>query len=222
MVIYKATNTINGKVYIGKTMHPLNKRAKEHIKGSKHAKTYFHSSLKKYGAESFEWKIIQECLTVDHLNLAEKAYIELYKMKGIKLYNMTSGGDGISKPSEEMRKKISVSLKGKCKGRKTSDETKQKLRILVTGRTMSNNAKEKNRVAHVGKKTTEITKAKMSETQKRIGNKPPSMAGKKFTKEHCENLSKAMKKSGHVPPSRKGCCLDKTDKYAVRGAKCLA
>ena len=97
MIIYKAVNKLNGKVYIGKTILSLHQRKTGHLNyvNNQNSETYFHRAIRKHGADNFEWSIIQTCITETHLSLAEQAYIELYNMNGIKLYNMTEGGDGV-------------------------------------------------------------------------------------------------------------------------------
>lgn len=54
MIVYKAENIINGKVYIGRTKNNLETRAHLHnlsaIGGSK---TIFHSAIREYGIDSF-------------------------------------------------------------------------------------------------------------------------------------------------------------------------
>lgn len=88
------------------------------------------------------------------------------------------------KMSEETKKKMSESLKGennpnyrKCgelsfhKGRKRSDETKQKIREAATGRKLSEEHKQKLLEANIGKKHSDATKRKMSESHKAINNK---------------------------------------------------
>jgi group I intron endonuclease len=94
MIIYKATNKINGKVYIGQTIKTLSERIKSHKSHSKTRKSIFYSAIIKYGFEIFEWKIIDFAKTHKELDNQEKYYIKLYDSMNIeKGYNMTEGGD---------------------------------------------------------------------------------------------------------------------------------
>lgn len=70
MIIYKATNLKNNKVYIGQTVNKLSTRKQEHIKRSKYDKylTYFGKALRKYGEKSFSWEIIDKAFTQEELN----------------------------------------------------------------------------------------------------------------------------------------------------------
>lgn len=93
--IYKIVNTVNDKVYIGKTQRTIQERWRDHIKDSWNSK-YQHRPLyrafKKYGINSFSIEIIEECEN-EKLNDKEKFWIKQYNSyhNG---YNATLGGDG--------------------------------------------------------------------------------------------------------------------------------
>lgn len=53
MIVYKATNNINNKVYIGITTKTLEHRKSIHKKDSKTKDTYFYKAIRKYGFENF-------------------------------------------------------------------------------------------------------------------------------------------------------------------------
>ena len=95
MVIYKATNKINDKSYIGQTTYNIKKRSHEHIKFSEHgSNTVFHKAIRKYGKENFEWELLRECNSIDELNKEEQHYIKKYDtfISNGNGYNMTVGG----------------------------------------------------------------------------------------------------------------------------------
>ena len=50
--IYKITNTINNKIYIGKTTRTVEKRYKDHLYSSKKSNCYLHIAMRKYGVEN--------------------------------------------------------------------------------------------------------------------------------------------------------------------------
>lgn len=93
--IYKITNKINGKVYIGKTLNSIQKRWREHLIDSKKRrceKRPLYSAINKYGEENFEIEQIEEC-SHDILNERECYWIEYFgSFKNG--YNATVGGDG--------------------------------------------------------------------------------------------------------------------------------
>lgn len=88
--IYKITNIINNKCYIGKTILDINIRFKRHLKNK--SKTKLHNAIRKYGSENFNIICLEECLEIE-LSDKEVMYIEKYDTfkNG---YNMTKGGDG--------------------------------------------------------------------------------------------------------------------------------
>lgn len=89
-IIYKVTNKVNGKSYIGQTRYTLEFRWRQHL--HKKDNTYFHNALRKYGADNFSLEVLEEC-DVDKLNSREIYYIAKYNTfeEG---YNLTLGGDG--------------------------------------------------------------------------------------------------------------------------------
>lgn len=92
--IYKITNQINGKCYIGQSID-IEKRWKQHISDAKNSNRkkcpYFHKALIKYGIENFKFEILEECL-IDKLNEREIYWIKFYNSyeNG---YNLTPGGN---------------------------------------------------------------------------------------------------------------------------------
>ncbi len=91
--IYKITNDINGKIYIGKTYNSIEKRFKEHCKDRLKRKCEqrpLYSAMNKYGIEHFYIELLEE---TDNPEEREKYWIEYYgSFKNG--YNATTGGDG--------------------------------------------------------------------------------------------------------------------------------
>lgn len=93
--IYKITNQLNNKIYIGKTLLTPEKRFKEHCRDAfkateKHRPLY--SAMNKYGIENFKIEVVEEC-NDKILSDREKYWIEYYgSFKNG--YNATIGGDG--------------------------------------------------------------------------------------------------------------------------------
>lgn len=95
-IIYKITNDINNKVYVGKTTLSIEERFKEHCSDSKKEskeKRPLYSAMRKYGQEHFKIELIEECETIVSSE-REQYWIGYYKgyEEG---YNATRGGDGI-------------------------------------------------------------------------------------------------------------------------------
>ena len=93
--IYKITNDINNKIYIGKTLYTIEHRFKEHCKDSKkrqNEKRPLYSAMNKYGIEHFHIELIEEC---DESILSEREKFWIENFGSFKNgYNATKGGDG--------------------------------------------------------------------------------------------------------------------------------
>ena len=99
MIIYKITNLINNKVYIGQTRRTFNERycgkgvGISRVYWSTRCNSHLHTSIQKYGFDNFKVEIIEQCNTIEELNQREKYYIALYKCTDPKCgYNYCEGG----------------------------------------------------------------------------------------------------------------------------------
>ena len=106
--IYKITNKINNKVYIGKTCRDIQTRWNEHWSKSlnKEDNVHLHNAMRKYGKDAFNIELIEHCNTSEELSEKEQYYIALYDSRNrLKGYNLTIGGDGNGKYNwEEIRR----------------------------------------------------------------------------------------------------------------------
>jgi group I intron endonuclease len=108
MIIYKVTNSITGKCYIGKTSHTLEIRKVGHLKNvHRGISTKFYNSIRKYGIDNFVWEVIDSANDTNSLNELEiKHIVETDSFRSG--YNMTLGGDGgdtISYKTKEEKQK---------------------------------------------------------------------------------------------------------------------
>ena len=129
--IYKHTNKINGKVYIGQTCQKPEYRW-NNGEGYKR-QAYFYSAIQKYGWNNFEHTIIKNNLSLEEANLLEIQLIKALKTTDNDYgYNIREGGShgALNKSTIE---KISASNKNKV----VSDKTKAKLSKSLTGRKLS-------------------------------------------------------------------------------------
>lgn len=108
MIIYKITNKINGKIYIGKTTKTLAQRWRQHQKHVRAgSQVYLHRAVRKYGPDAFQLEIIHTVETEEELNTLETHYITQYQSHKPEIgYNGTFGGDGIGLLTEETRQKM--------------------------------------------------------------------------------------------------------------------
>lgn len=96
MIIYKITNQINNKVYIGLTTCSLKYRWAKHITESKNINNtkHLYKSMRKYGIENFTIEEIDSTNDFKELGRLERYYIQQYNSTNPNLgYNLTHGGE---------------------------------------------------------------------------------------------------------------------------------
>lgn len=130
MIIYKTTNLINGKIYIGKLV-----RFRPGYFGTG---KWITRALKKYGRQCFKREILEECKTHEELCEKEIFYIDYYGATDPKIgYNIHIGGEGAmhgQHHSEESKRKISEYQRNRI----VSNETKIRMSIAQKGLIKSN------------------------------------------------------------------------------------
>jgi group I intron endonuclease len=113
MIIYKTTNVLNGKFYIGQDSKNNPKYLGSGILLSR--------AIEKYGQENFTKEILEVCETKEHLNERERFWINEANAKELG-YNIADGGHGGNTYTDETRKRVSDLFKG----REVSSETIEK------------------------------------------------------------------------------------------------
>lgn len=123
--VYKTTNLINGKIYIGQ--HKEGKFNSFYLGSGikiKHA-------IKKYGKENFTVEIVEECEDLQSLNEKEKYWIEFYNARDGSIgYNISAGGEQEyldSKGSNNPHFGVHTNYGGGMKGKHHSERTKKLL-----------------------------------------------------------------------------------------------
>jgi group I intron endonuclease len=92
--IYKSTNKVNGKSYIGFDSSWPNRKKRHKVNASSGKEGKFYEAIRKYGWKSFEWEILYQSEDKEHtLNIMEPQYIKEYDTFNCG-YNMTEGGEG--------------------------------------------------------------------------------------------------------------------------------
>lgn len=93
--IYKITNQVNQKIYIGKTLLSIEERFSQHKRDSQKETEEIrplYRAMRKYGVENFSIELVEECSN-DIVNDRERYWIEVYQSFHYG-YNATIGGDG--------------------------------------------------------------------------------------------------------------------------------
>jgi group I intron endonuclease len=178
MIIYKITNTINGRVYIGQTVMSLARRWSQHSTSKKNSPMY--NAFRKYGAENFTIEVICSALAPEHLNALEKYFIGYYDSIIPNGYNLTSGGNSAFTRSEHTKKLQSIAMKGHT----VSPETRAKIAASLVGRpghrlgaTHTEEVRKLISDKQTGRKLSKETKARMSAAKKgrQLYNSKPIM-----------------------------------------------
>lgn len=93
MIVYKITNKINNKVYIGQTKRSLRVRITAHVYSAnvKKSQLRLHKAIRKYGIDNFTWDTIKVCDSLEELNKCEIEQINRHNSFA-RGYNMTKGG----------------------------------------------------------------------------------------------------------------------------------
>jgi group I intron endonuclease len=179
MLVYKITNLVNGKNYVGQTREHLKRRWTKHVCSAlKGSNTTLHKAIRKYGRESFSLEILCVCLSEEQMKFAEIAFIQALKSEVPNGYNLTFGGEG-GEPTLETREKMRRSHLGKKdseetkhkksvanKGRKKTKEHAENISKGKLGKGFSTEHIENLRISHLGTKQTEETKRKKSVSMK--------------------------------------------------------
>lgn len=181
--IYKITNLINQKVYIGQTKNPVRRWYSHRTVSRNKPKYVINLAMNKYGVDNFSFEVIASCLDQEAVNESEKLIIMQYDSRN-KGYNVQSGGKVVSgwHHSEKSKQKSSLSnLKGdvleahRIAGKK-----------LLDWREGNGHPKP-----HLGKKFSDEHRRKLSESHK---DKDNHQLGRKHSDETKQKMRLAKQK----------------------------
>jgi|ERR1700690_1644430 len=168
MLIYKITNLINGKSYIGQTRGTEKHRWMKHVIAARNgSQCCIHKAIRKYGADSFSVKIIVRVPKNSMLDFMERFCIYLFGTLVPSGYNLTEGGEGRT-PSLSSRRKMSRSHIGKT----LSEETKRNMSKASLGKKKTkehrlNISKGRKGIQFSKKTLAKMSKAAMGNTNRR-------------------------------------------------------
>ena len=161
--LYKITNLVNNKQYVGKTARTLEERWVDHLQEARRwercykAATEFgynsklYPAIFKYGVDNFKIELLEEVLTLEEVNNREKYWINFLGTRTTG-YNIAAGGDGGfflgCKHTPESIEKMRAGLKGQ----KRTAETCAKISKGKLGCTHTVDTREKISKAKTGRK----------------------------------------------------------------------
>lgn len=166
VAVYKATNILNGKMYIGQAVDPGRRFAEHKSRDYEKCTSRSHigRAIKKHGKENFEFKILCWCPDKAYADMVETKLIEAHDTRRVG-YNICVGGEGTGsgdthpkfgrKESEETRRKKSIArLGGKNPnyGRVFSSEIRARMSIAKKGRNVTPEWAAKISAANKGKR----------------------------------------------------------------------
>ena len=130
--IYKTTNLINNKVYIGK------KESSSYVSSYLGSGKLLGKAIQKYGKENFKNEIIDVASSKEELNQKEKHHISRYKKQfGRDCYNIATGGDGgnvikhlADDDRERFAEKMRAINKERCSTREFKKQTSERTKTL--------------------------------------------------------------------------------------------
>jgi group I intron endonuclease len=162
--VYLITNLINRKVYVGKTAQSLAARWRDHVKSARAGDTscrVLYAAMRKYSAESFCVSQLGIAQTEAGLGALERYWICSLKCQAPNGYNIREGGQG-GAHSEETREKMRATALRRPK------ECMDRIRALRTFGPLSEEHKDKLRLANLGKAGTFLGRKHSLETRRRM------------------------------------------------------
>jgi group I intron endonuclease len=207
--LYKITNLLNNKVYIGQSYSEIERWRQHKYAARSKPRQYIDCAIKKYGEEHFTYEVIAMSLTQENCHLTEIELIKQYNSRDRRFgYNVSAGGDevwnkGLSKEnhpfygkhhSDESRKKISEALSGEkhhLYGKHHSNETLQKMSDIKTDKIFSEEHK------------SNISKSKSGENNPWFGITRSEETRQKMSKAH-KGKTHTLESKVKMSDSRKG------------------
>jgi group I intron endonuclease len=165
--VYLITNTVNGKVYVGKAANPKTRWYSHTHNARRGGTATLQKAIRKYGAGAFTMEILATCASDSEALARERVEIATRKTRLYHIgYNSTDGGEGPSGAvvSDETRRRMSEAGKRRP-GRIPTAEERARISATLTGRKngpLTEEHKAKLRAKRLGMKFSADVRAKMS------------------------------------------------------------
>lgn len=164
--VYKITNRINGKIYIGIVGggRTVRQRWREHswraAAVSAARRTHFHNAIRAHGADAFDVSILESGLSERELFVAEKKWIAHFRSSDHTAgYNSNEGGGAFPMLTDEQRKRLA--------DRNRTPQALAKLDRARAMRVFDESYRAALSKAHIGIRPSDETRAKMSAAHKK-------------------------------------------------------
>ena len=186
--VYKITNSVNGKVYIGLTTSYVSDRWYQHKRAvSQGCNSALYSAIRKYGIDKFSIETIAAPIDVRHLPELETLLIKQYGSYGLAGYNMSYGGEnGIGRTLTESGK-ASIKAARNTPDALAGNSIRNKLRMsTVSGKAhqtrmveAARNAKDNQIAGRKAYAATDAGKAQLLESARKGAARKAELSGKK-------------------------------------------
>lgn len=183
-IIYKTTNLVNGKIYVGQHICET-----DEFDGYLGSGVKLRAAIRYYGPENFKRETLRVCDTQLQLDAWEMLYIKKLRSADKRIgYNILPGsankfGSGNPAKLPEIRRKMSLA----AKQRLSSPEARAAIKRRMTGRKQSKDSKAKKSKALIGRIISAEHREKISRALK----------GKKKTPEHVNKVAQALRGKHH-------------------------
>lgn len=201
--IYKITNTVNGKSYIGQTRNDAVKtRIRDHLTGNSKGNRILKNAVKKHGREAFTFEILHDGIIPEFLDTLEIETIQKFNTLAPNGYNLDSGGNRNKTRSEETKRRLSKANKGKpgpWKGKTFSEEHRRNLSASHMGKIFSETSRRRMSESRKGKPRSEETKRKLSEINAGENHPQYGKPRSEETKRKLSAVSKGKRRPEYIP-----------------------
>ena len=168
--IYKITNLVNDKIYIGQTKQRIERRFQQHTRSP----YLIGKAIRKHGEDIFNIEVLLIADDLNYVNKIEQDLIKAYGCIAPNGYNLATGGKNFNHSEETLKKfkertfseETIAKIVESRKGYTHSDETKYKMRERALGRGHTEETCEKLRKINTGKKLSDDHKKAISASLK--------------------------------------------------------
>lgn len=189
MYIYKTTNLINNKVYIGKS--------EKEFDGTYYGSgVILHKAIKKYGKSNFTVDIIEKCKNITELNEREKYWIKYYSNYSYNLAEGGTGGNTIKHFSNKRLEQYKLKLSKVRMGHIVTQKTRDKISKANKGRLMGDRDSIKQSIKELWKDPNSVYNSE--EYRKNLSNGASNREWSDETKEKIRQSKLGSKNPGSV------------------------